>query len=100
ANYIVCIRAVGQSNQLKMKASRFIFGEISQNLPIMPFSARITSHALQELQPTKTLDEEPEIMAWLALGTKSKKKGGKQGDKAEESTEAEPIDATTASQEC
>lgn len=105
-------------------------------------SDRITSHALQEVQPTKTLDEEPEIKAWLALATKSKKKGGgkkkkgmfsyllwlynlipcegiiqfwtdvlmrlplcfgdgtgKKGDKAEESTEAEPMDATTASQE-
>ncbi|KAI3974532.1 hypothetical protein MKX01_020304 [Papaver californicum] len=148
-------RAVGESYQLKMKASRFIFSEINQNFPIMPFSARaleekrarlglvecvnhellqpypvlhekpgdfvahikftvllmpngsdrITSHALQELQPTKSLDEEPEIKAWLALGTKSKKKGGgkkkkgKKGDKAEESTEAEPMDATTASQE-
>ncbi|KAI3906151.1 hypothetical protein MKW92_031492 [Papaver armeniacum] len=187
-------RAVGESYQLKMKASRFIFSEINQNFPIMPFSARfgflirfsdnfvlhnllldilfslhsidvvfflfspprraleekrarlglvecvnhellqpypvlhekpgdlvahikftvllmpngsdrITSHALQEVQPTKTLDEEPEIKAWLALATKSKKKGGgkkkkgKKGDKAEESTEAEPMDATTASQE-
>ncbi|KAF5944715.1 hypothetical protein HYC85_018792 [Camellia sinensis] len=33
----------------------------------------ITSHSLQELQPTKTLDD-PEIKAWLALGTKTKKK--------------------------
>lgn len=38
-------------------------------------SDRITSHALQELQPTKAIDD-PEIKAWLALGTKSKKKGG------------------------
>lgn len=38
-------------------------------------SDRITSHALQELQPTKTIDN-PEIKAWLALGTKTKKKGG------------------------
>jgi hypothetical protein len=45
-------------------------------------SDRITSHALQELQPTKTIDD-PEIKAWLALGTKTKKKGGgkkKKGD--------------------
>lgn len=100
-------------------------------------SDRITSHPLQELQPTKTIDD-PEIKAWLALGTKTKKKGGgkkkkgtlehdwlwldrkqemnylcfmsnyqliligiasalpgKKEDKAEESTEAEPMDATT-----
>lgn len=38
-------------------------------------SDRITSHPLQELQPTKTIDD-PEIKAWLALGTKTKKKGG------------------------
>lgn len=38
-------------------------------------SDRITSHSLQELQPTKTVDD-PEIKAWLSLGTKAKKKGG------------------------
>jgi hypothetical protein len=38
-------------------------------------SDRITSHSLQELQPSKTIDD-PEIKAWLALGTKTKKKGG------------------------
>lgn len=38
-------------------------------------SDRVTSHALQELQSTKTIDD-PEIKAWLALGTKTKKKGG------------------------
>lgn len=38
-------------------------------------SDRITTHPLQELQPTKTVDD-PEIKAWLALGTKTKKKGG------------------------
>lgn len=38
-------------------------------------SDRVTSHPLQELQPTKTI-EDPEIKAWLALGTKTKKKGG------------------------
>ena len=38
-------------------------------------SDRVTSHSLQELQPTKTIDD-PEIKAWLALGTKTKKKGG------------------------
>ncbi|KAJ6778107.1 PROTEASE FAMILY M24 METHIONYL AMINOPEPTIDASE AMINOPEPTIDASE P [Salix koriyanagi] len=134
-----------------MKASRFIFSEINQKFPIMPFSARaleekrarlglvecvnhdllqpypvlhekpgdfvahikftvllmpngsdrITSHTLQELQPTKTIDD-PEIKALLALGTKTKKKGGgkkkkakKAGEKAEAATEAEPMDATT-----
>lgn len=39
-------------------------------------SDRITSHALQELKPTKTIEHDPEIKAWLALGTKTKKKGG------------------------
>lgn len=38
-------------------------------------SDRVTSHPLQDLQPTKTIDD-PEIKAWLALGTKTKKKGG------------------------
>lgn len=38
-------------------------------------SDRITSHALQEVQSTKTIDD-PEIKAWLALGIKTKKKGG------------------------
>lgn len=38
-------------------------------------SDRITSHPLQELQPTKVIDD-PEIKAWLSLGTKTKKKGG------------------------
>ncbi|KAL9374374.1 hypothetical protein Peur_033994 [Populus x canadensis] len=144
-------RAVDKNYHLKMKSSRFIFSEINQKFPIMPFSARaleekrarlglvecvnhdllqpypvlhekpgdcvahikftvllmpngsdrITSHTLQELQPTKTIDD-PEIKAWLALGTKIKKKGGgkkkkakKGGEKAEEATEAEPMDATT-----
>ncbi|KAJ9698719.1 hypothetical protein PVL29_007668 [Vitis rotundifolia] len=146
-------RAVDKNYHLKMKSSRFIFSEISQKFPIMPFSARaleekrarlglvecvnhdllqpypvlhekpgdfvahikftvllmpngsdrITSHPLQELQPTKTIDNDPEIKAWLALGTKTKKKGGgkkkkgKKGDKTENSGEAEPMDA--ASQE-
>lgn len=38
-------------------------------------SDRITTHNLQELQPTKTVDD-PEIKGWLSLGTKTKKKGG------------------------
>ncbi|XP_039002755.1 ERBB-3 BINDING PROTEIN 1 isoform X1 [Hibiscus syriacus] len=148
-------RAVDKNYHLKMKTSRFIFSEINQKFPILPFTARaleekrarlglvecvnhdllqpypvlhekpgdyvahikftvllmpngsdrVTSHPLQELQPTKAIDD-PEIKAWLALGTKTKKKGGgkkkkkgKKGDKADESTEAEagaePMDATT-----
>ncbi|XP_057513211.1 ERBB-3 BINDING PROTEIN 1-like isoform X2 [Actinidia eriantha] len=141
-------RAVDKNYHLKMKASRFIFSEIGQKFPIMPFTARaleekrarlglvecvhhdllqpypvlhekpgdyvahikftvllmpngsdrVTSHPLQELQPTKTIDD-PEIKAWLALGVKTKKKGGGKkkkgkGDKAEGSAEAERIDAT------
>ena len=48
-------------------------------------SDRITSHPLQELEPTKAIDD-PEIKAWLALGIKTKKKGGgkkKKGTKEE-----------------
>ncbi|RWR78861.1 ERBB-3 BINDING PROTEIN 1-like protein [Cinnamomum micranthum f. kanehirae] len=144
-------RAVDKNYHLKMKSSRFIFSEINQKFPIMPFTARaleekrarlglvecvnhdllqpypvlhekpgdlvahikftvllmpngsdrITSHALQELKPTKTIEDDPEIKAWLALGTKTKKKGGgkkKKGKKADaqgESAEAEPMDATS-----
>lgn len=144
-------RAVDKSYHLKMKASRFIFSEISQNYPIMPFTARaldekrarlglvecvnhellqpypvlhekpgdfvahikftvllmpngsdrITSHALQELQPTKTIGDDPEIKSWLALGTKTKKKGGgkkkkgKKEEKSDEVAEAEPMDDGT-----
>ncbi|KAJ8647579.1 hypothetical protein MRB53_000602 [Persea americana] len=144
-------RAVDKNYHLKMKSSRFIFSEINQKFPIMPFTARaleekrarlglvecvnhdllqpypvlhekpgdlvahikftvllmpngsdrITSHALQELKPTKTIEHDPEIKAWLALGTKTKKKGGgkkKKGKKADaqgESAEAEPMDATS-----
>lgn len=33
-------RAVDKNYNLKMKASRFIFSEISQKFPIMPFTAR------------------------------------------------------------
>ncbi|KAK1286949.1 Methionine aminopeptidase 2A [Acorus calamus] len=142
-------RAVDKNYHLKMKASRFIFSEINQKFPIMPFTARaleekrarlglvecvnhdllqpypvlhekpgdlvahikftvllmpngsdrITSHPLQGLQPTKTIDDDPEIKAWLALGTKTKKKGGgkkkkgKKGDAPE--AETEPMDAST-----
>ncbi|GAB4833992.1 ERBB-3 BINDING PROTEIN 1 [Ancistrocladus abbreviatus] len=141
-------RAVDKNYHLKMKSSRFIFSEISQKFPIMPFTARsleekrarlglvecvnhellqpypvlheksgdyvahikftvllmpngsdrITFHPLQELQPTKVIDD-PEIKAWLALGTKTKKKGGgkkkkgKKGDKMDDTAESEPMDA-------
>lgn len=149
-------RAVDRNYHLKMKASRFIFSEINQKYPIMPFTARaleekrarlglvecvnhellqpypvlhekpgdlvahikftvllmpngsdrITSHPLQELQPTKTIDDDPEVKAWLALGIKTKKKGGgkkkkkgKKSENKEESAEAEPMDVNHASQE-
>ncbi|KZV38499.1 hypothetical protein F511_35607 [Dorcoceras hygrometricum] len=143
-------RAVDKNYHLKMKASRFIFSEISQKFPIMPFSARaleekrarlglvecvnhellqpypvlhekpgigdlvahikftvllmpngsdrITLHPLQDLQPTKAVDD-PDIKAWLALATKSKKKGGgkkkkgKKGEKTEDAGNEEPMDA-------
>ncbi|KAF6170388.1 hypothetical protein GIB67_014318 [Kingdonia uniflora] len=146
-------RAVDKNYNLKMKASRFIFNEINQNFPIMPFTARaleekrarlglvecvnhellqpypvlheksgdlvahikftvllmpngsdrITSHSLQDLQPTKGIDSEPEIKAWLALATKKKKGGGKKkkgkkGDKADESVEAESMDTTNGAE--
>ncbi|CAF2046857.1 unnamed protein product [Brassica rapa] len=65
-------------------------------------SDRITSHALQELQPTKTVDD-PEIKGWLALGIKKKKGGGKKKKAAkkagEASTEAEPMEASSTAQE-
>ncbi|XP_010907411.1 ERBB-3 BINDING PROTEIN 1 [Elaeis guineensis] len=142
-------RAVDKNYHLKMKSSRFIFSEINQKFPIMPFTARaleekrarlglvecvnhellqpypvlheklgdlvahikftvllmpngsdrITSHPLQQLQPTKTIDNDPEIKAWLALGTKTKKKGGgkkKRGKKGgADAAETEPMDATS-----
>nr|GEZ24408.1 ERBB-3 binding protein 1 [Tanacetum cinerariifolium] len=57
-------------------------------------SDRITSNSLQELQPTKNVDD-PEIKAWLALPVKSKKKGGgKKKKAAKKGDEAEPMDET------
>ncbi|KAG0466522.1 hypothetical protein HPP92_017498 [Vanilla planifolia] len=141
-------RAVDKNYHLKIKASRFIFSEINQKFPIMPFSARaleekrarlglvecvnhdllqpypvlhekpgdlvahikftvllmpngsdrVTYHNLQQLQPTKNIDNDPEIKAWLALGIKSKKKGGgkkKKGKKTDNSAEAAPMDEST-----
>nr|GME13947.1 ERBB-3 BINDING PROTEIN 1 [Ipomoea batatas] len=148
-------RAVDKNYNLKMKASRFIYSEISQKFPLMPFTAReleekrarlglvecvnhdllqpypvlhekpgdlvahikftvllmpngsdrITAHPLQELNVTKPIDD-PEIKAWLALPTKTKKKGGgkkkkgKKGEKAEEAAQTEPTgkDATNGSE--
>ncbi|MFS7945578.1 putative methionyl aminopeptidase [Helianthus anomalus] len=136
-------RAVDKSYHLKMKASRFVFSEISQNFPIMPFSARvleekrarfgllecvnhellqpypvlhekpgdfvaqikftvllmpngsdrITSHTLQELQPTKTVDD-PEIKGWLSLPVKSKKKGGGKKKKGKGVEKSEAMEET------
>lgn len=145
-------RAVDKNYHLKMKSSRFIFSEINQKFPIMPFTARaleekrarlglvecvnhdllqpypvlhekpgdlvahikftvllmpngsdrMTSHPLQELKPDKTVDNDPEIKAWLALGTKTKKKGGgkkkkgKRGDDAKDDlAEAELMDTAS-----
>ncbi|KAG4951691.1 hypothetical protein JHK84_045043 [Glycine max] len=88
-------RAVDKSYHLKMKASRFIFSEISQKFPIMPFSARAledkrarlglvecVNHEL--LQPYPVLHEKPgkELLA------------SKKGDKADETTEAEAMNST------
>lgn len=39
-------RAVDKNYHLKMKASRFIFSEINQKFPIMPFTARFFFHFL------------------------------------------------------
>ena len=39
-------------------------------------SDKVTSHTLQQLQPTKSIEDNAEIKAWLALGMKTKKKGG------------------------
>lgn len=50
-------------------------------------SDRITSHPLQELQPTKMVDD-PEIKAWLALGIKTKKRGGGKKKKGKPSQDA------------
>lgn len=38
-------------------------------------SDKITGHPLQEVNSSKVV-EDPDIKAWLALGTKAKKKGG------------------------
>lgn len=46
-------------------------------------SDKITGLPLQECQSTK-VPEDPEIKAWLALGTKSKKKGGGKKKKGED----------------
>lgn len=46
-------------------------------------SDKITGIPFQEFQPSK-VPEDPEIKAWLALGTKSKKKGGGKKKKGED----------------
>eukprot|EP00252_Welwitschia_mirabilis_P019011 TRINITY_DN428_c0_g1_i1.p1 TRINITY_DN428_c0_g1~~TRINITY_DN428_c0_g1_i1.p1 ORF type:complete len:394 (+),score=110.68 TRINITY_DN428_c0_g1_i1:287-1468(+) len=55
-------------------------------------SDKITGHPLQELGPTKVVDD-PEIKAWLALGTKTKKKTGKK-KKGKKDVPDEHADAT------
>ena len=47
-------------------------------------SDKITGHSLQEIQPSK-VPEDPEIKAWLAMGTKAKKKGGGKKKKGNDS---------------
>lgn len=64
-------------DQLPCSISGDLVAHIKFSVLLMPNgSDRITSHPLQQLQPTKTIDNDPEIKAWLALGTKTKKKGG------------------------
>ncbi|CAN6463231.1 unnamed protein product [Victoria cruziana] len=137
-------RAVDKNYHLKMKSSRFIFSEINQKFPILPFTARaleekrariglvecvhhdllqpypvlhekpgdlvahikftvllmpngsdrITSHPLQELQPTKSIEDDQEIKAWLSLATKTKKKGG--GKKKKAGKKGDPMEAKCA----
>jgi hypothetical protein len=50
-------RAVDKNYNLKMKASRFIFREISQKFPIMPFTARsvIVSHPVLKVNRMRTM---------------------------------------------
>ncbi|GAQ86918.1 metallopeptidase M24 family protein [Klebsormidium nitens] len=55
-------------------------------------SDRITGHPVQELKPDKEVDD-PEIKAWLALGTKSKKKGGGAKKKAKKAGEGSSKEA-------
>nr|GEZ49027.1 hypothetical protein [Tanacetum cinerariifolium]GEZ57137.1 hypothetical protein [Tanacetum cinerariifolium] len=105
-------RAVDKNYHLKMKSSRFIFSEISQKFPIMPFSARNSSKfswqnlvytylplKLLELQPTNNVDH-PKVKAWLALHVKSKKKGcgmKKKDSAAKNGDETESMDETNGS---
>ncbi|KAI7750608.1 hypothetical protein M8C21_010141 [Ambrosia artemisiifolia] len=56
-------------------------------------SDRITSHTLQELQPTKTVDD-PEIKGWLSLPVKSKKKGGGKKKKGKGVEKSEAMEET------
>lgn len=56
-------------------------------------SDKITGHPLQELNSTKAIDD-PEIKAWLALGTKSKKKGGGKKKKGKKDAQENSADDT------
>lgn len=56
-------------------------------------SDKITGHPLQELNPTKAIDD-PEIKAWLALGTKAKKKGGGKKKKGKKDAQENSADDT------
>ncbi|KAF5747632.1 EBP1 [Tripterygium wilfordii] len=51
-------RAVDKSYRLKMKASRFIFSEISQKFPIMPFSARALEEKMARLGLVECVNHE------------------------------------------
>lgn len=61
-------------------------------------SDRVTGHPLQELK--SRVVEDPEIKAWLALGTKAKKKGGgkKKKGKKGDAPDENPEEAAEASQ--
>lgn len=74
--YHVCLRLFNHAFSLFLIFSGDYVAHIKFTVLLMPNgSDRITSHSLQEIQPTKTVDD-PEIKAWLALGVKTKKKGG------------------------
>lgn len=73
---VICLRCLSVDICIGGCIAGDIVAHIKFTVLLMPNgSDRVTSHSLQELQPTKTIDD-PEIKAWLALGTKTKKKGG------------------------
>ncbi|KHN18039.1 Proliferation-associated protein 2G4 [Glycine soja] len=82
-------RAVDKSYHLKMKASRFIFSEISQKFPIMPFSARALEEKRARLGLVECVNHEL-LQPYPVLHEKP----GKKGDKADETTEAEAMNST------